>query len=128
MSRGKREKTGGGEAVANRQGRTRNVGFKIDEETAAFLDSLPNRSEYVRRAILQYLSRVCPLCDGAGAVPIGVHDHYAGRVDEHRTVHCVGCGMAERMPAADEPVSRAWRAFFRDGVLRCDGCRAGQRG
>lgn len=56
---------------------TRTVVFKADAEMADLLDSLPNRSEFIRRAILGQIHRNCPLCRGAGVVPIGIGEHYA---------------------------------------------------
>lgn len=55
----------------------RTVAFKTDAAMADLLDSLPNRSEFIRRAILGQLHRNCPVCRGAGVVPIGIGEHYA---------------------------------------------------
>jgi hypothetical protein len=46
---------------------------KVEAELAEFLNALPNRSEFIRRAILDLLGKICPLCSGRGFVyaPIG---------------------------------------------------------
>ena len=60
----------------SRRGQLRRaVVFKVDEELSAFLAGLPNASAFVRQAVLAALRRQCPLCSGAGRVPIGVGEH-----------------------------------------------------
>ncbi len=49
----------------------------VEASLAAFLERVPNRSEFIRRAILSELHRECPLCRGAGIVPIGIGEHFA---------------------------------------------------
>ena len=44
---------------------------------AQLLDTLPNKSAFIRKAILAQLGETCPLCNGSGVVPHGLHDHYA---------------------------------------------------
>ncbi|MGZ3420588.1 MAG: hypothetical protein ACXWUG_20745 [Polyangiales bacterium] len=44
--------------------------FKADEDLAKLLDSLPNRSEFIRLAVLARFGLTCPTCNGSGqAVP-----------------------------------------------------------
>jgi hypothetical protein len=63
--------------------RRRTVAFKADAETVACLAALPNASGFVRRAVLAALRRQCPLCGGAGRVPVGVGQHYGPFVRDH---------------------------------------------
>ena len=58
-------------------GKTAVVAFKVEEELAQLLDKLPNKSAFIRKAIAAQLGVACPLCQGKGVVPRGVHDHYA---------------------------------------------------
>src|SRR6476469_5136244 len=37
------------------------VAFKVEEELAKFLDNLPNKSEFIRKAILAQFGMTCPL-------------------------------------------------------------------
>ena len=52
------------------------VAFKVEKELADLLNKLPNKSAFIRKAIEAQLGRACPLCNGKGVVPRGVHDHY----------------------------------------------------
>ena len=44
----------------------RTVAVKVEEELADFLDRLPNKSEFIRQAILAQFGMACPLCSGSG--------------------------------------------------------------
>jgi hypothetical protein len=57
--------------------RPRLVRVRLDEEVVALLDLLPNKSEYIRRAILANAERTCPLCGGRRVVAPGVGEHFA---------------------------------------------------
>jgi len=46
--------------------------FKVEEELAEFLNKLPNKSAFIRKAIATQLGMACPLCNGKGVVPRGV--------------------------------------------------------
>jgi len=104
----------------------RMVSFKVDAELGELLDQVPNRSEFIRGAILAQFRKVCPLCAGKGVVPQGVGTHYSQVFDRHRTVVCVGCGAAEEIPGdpaalppADAP---RWEQFLRGGPFHCRRC------
>src|ERR1700730_7055155 len=77
------------------------VAFKVEAELAEFLNKLPNKSAFIRKAIAAQLSIACPLCNGAGAVPKGVHDHYAPLLRRHNSRHCDGCG--DTLPLPQDP-------------------------
>ena len=53
------------------------VAFKVEEELADFLNKLPNKSAFIRKAIAAQMSTACPLCNGSGQVSRFAHDHYA---------------------------------------------------
>ena len=42
------------------------VSFKADHNLAKLLQAMPNRSEFIRRALLQAMESTCPLCQGTG--------------------------------------------------------------
>lgn len=44
------------------------VTFKVDPNLLEILQSMPNRSEFIRSAILNALDHVCPLCSGSGVL------------------------------------------------------------
>jgi hypothetical protein len=102
------------------------VAFKVEKELAELLDKLPNKSAFIRKAIAAQLGVACPLCQGKGVVPRGVHDHYAPLLDELAHRGCDGCGHELNLPrdAGDLDIESRTRLeqFFLGGPLYCDGC------
>src|SRR5215468_152742 len=74
------------------------VAFKVEEELAEFLNKLPNKSAFIRKAIAAQLGMACPLCNGKGVVPRGVHDHYAPLLTPFNSAPCDGCGHELPLP------------------------------
>jgi hypothetical protein len=102
------------------------VAFKVEEELAEFLDKLPNKSEFIRRAILAQFGMTCPLCTGSGVVPRGIHDHYKPVIAAHSTRPCEKCKAevaipltADAAPAADR---KRYEQFLHGGPLYCSKC------
>src|SRR5260370_2734086 len=77
------------------------VAFKVESELADFLNKLPNKSAFIRKAIAAQLGMACPLCNGAGVVPRGVHDHYAPLLGRFNSRSCDGCG--HKLPLPRDP-------------------------
>src|SRR5439155_14602671 len=89
------------------------------------LNKLPNKSAFIRKAIAAQLSIACPLCNGAGTVPRGVHDHYLPLLRQFNSRDCDGCGNKLPLPNEGElsPDDRErLEQFFGGGPLYCDGC------
>src|SRR4051794_26849306 len=74
------------------------VAFKVEDELADFLDALPNKSEFIRKAILAQFGMTCPLCAGSGVVDKGIHDHYETIIANHNTRPCEKCRTAVSFP------------------------------
>ena len=112
--------------MARRQPKTAVVAFKVEAELAEFLNKLPNKSAFIRKAISSQLGMACPVCNGRGVVPRGVHDHYMTMLPKLNQSRCDGCGT--RMPLPREPgdLSREDHSrleqFFHGGPLYCDPC------
>src|SRR6202790_4805947 len=107
--------------MARKQPKTAVVAFKVEEELAEFLNKLPNKSAFIRKAIAAQLSIACPLCNGSGAVPRGVHDHYAPLLQRFNQRDCDGCGDKLPLPRESGDLALEDRQrleqFFRGGPL-----------
>jgi ssDNA-binding Zn-finger/Zn-ribbon topoisomerase 1 len=102
------------------------VAFKVENELAELLNKLPNKSAFIRKAIAAQLGVACPLCQGKGVVPRGVHSHYAPILAEHSHRSCDNCGNDMHIPRDPGELAPEDRArleqFFLGGPLYCDGC------
>lgn len=111
---------------ANKPQKTEVVAFKVEAELADLLNKLPNKSAFIRKAIASHLGRACPLCQGKGVVPRGVHDHYAPLLEQFSLRDCDGCGNSLSVPrdiVELDPESRArLEQFLLGGPLYCGGC------
>src|SRR5262245_55172236 len=111
---------------ARKHSKTAVVAFKVEKELAEFLNDLPNKSAFIRKAIAARLSMACPLCNGSGVVAKGVHDHYAPLLKQLSSRSCDGCGHELAVPRdpgdlVSEEQDRL-EQFFHGGPLYCDGC------
>ena len=102
------------------------VAFKVEEELAELLNKLPNKSAFIRKAIAAQMGMACPLCNGKGVVPRGLHDHYAPLLARLNSRNCDGCGDKLPLPRDEgaltpEDASRV-EQLFHGGPLYCDGC------
>lgn len=110
------------------------VALKVDAETAAALDALPNRSEFIREALRARLDEVCPLCNGSGRRPASITPPTPGRRHLHALprARCADCGRESAIvPEAglrDRPdVTRELerlRTFLSFGDYFCAACYA----
>ena len=74
------------------------VAFKVEDELAEFLNNLPNKSDFIRKAILAQFGMTCPLCIGSGVVPRGVHDHYNPVIAKYNQRPCDKCKSPVEIP------------------------------
>src|SRR5476649_1297169 len=84
--------------MAQKTPKTAVVAFKVEEELADFLNKLPNKSAFIRKAIAAQMSMACPVCAGSGQVTRWAHDHYAQLLDRLHQQHCDGCGDETKIP------------------------------
>src|SRR5437667_7734757 len=84
--------------MARKSPKSQIVAFKVEEDLADFLNKLPNKSAFIRKAIVAQLGMACPLCTGTGVVPKGIHDHYAPLLSKHNSRKCDGCGDKQTLP------------------------------
>ena len=102
------------------------VAFKVEEELAEFLNDLPNKSDFIRKAILAQFGMTCPLCTGSGVVPRGIHDHFKPVIAEHNHRTCEKCKSEVVIPLSADGVPAADRKrieqFLHGGPLYCGKC------
>jgi hypothetical protein len=112
--------------MAGKQPKTEVVAFKVEAELAQLLNKLPNKSAFIRKAIAAQLGMACPLCNGAGVVPRGIHDHYQPLLARFSSRHCDSCGDEQPVPREPGDLSQEDRErlaqFFHGGPLLCDMC------
>src|SRR5438067_483266 len=102
------------------------VAFKVEEELADFLNQLPNKSAFIRKAIAAQMNIACPLCGGSGQVTRWAHDTYAKLLSQLNHPNCDSCGHEVSLPkdAGDLTTEEQARLeqYFKGGPLYCDPC------
>ena len=102
------------------------VAFKVEEELAKFLNDLPNKSDFIRKAILAQFGMTCPLCTGTGVVARGLHDHFKPVIAEHNRRPCDKCKTMVEVPLSSDNAAPADRKrfeqFLHGGPLYCTKC------
>jgi len=67
------------------------VSFRVDQHLAEVLDNLPDKSAFIREAILQRFYSVCPFCNGNGVLPRNIADWLQNSLPAHESVECTCC-------------------------------------
>lgn len=103
------------------------VAFKVEEELASFLNNLPNKSDFIRRAIYSQLGVACPVCEGTGRVGKEMHDNLVSFLEKWKLHHCSSCG--DEFPVPKEPelaasLSEHWESLVQSGAEVCYTCCA----
>ena len=65
---------------------------------AKFLDQLPNKSDFIRRAIHAQLGIACPLCRGTGKVTEEIHDHFTAFLKKYELHSCEAAATSSPFP------------------------------
>src|SRR5262245_41555465 len=109
--------------MPRRAPKTAVVAFKVEEELKELLDRLPNKSDFIRKAIMAQLGVACPLCRGKGVIARGVHNHYAPIISGHNLKPCGNCGHEVPVPLSEGELAEEDRdrleQFFLGGPLYC---------
>jgi hypothetical protein len=71
--------------------KTEIITFKVDGSLLRAIGSIPNRSEFIRNAILNALDSVCPLCGGSGIMTPNQKSHWDVFTANHSIVECDDC-------------------------------------
>ena len=67
------------------------ITFKVDESLWESLKGIPNRSEFIRRALLNALGGACPLCGGTGTLSLKQKEHFESFLAGHSLEECRKC-------------------------------------
>ena len=67
------------------------VTFKADGALVGALRAIPNRSEFIRSAILSALDSACPLCRGSGLLTPEQKTHWNAFASDHAVEECSEC-------------------------------------
>ncbi len=67
------------------------ITFKVDKALRDALRGIPNRSEFIRTAILRALESVCPLCQGTGSLTPDQRRHWERFAVNHPLAECPDC-------------------------------------
>lgn len=67
------------------------VTFKVDEGLLEVIRDIPNRSEFIRNAILSALGNICPLCNGTGILTPNQKGHWDEFCRDHEVQTCLDC-------------------------------------
>ncbi len=67
------------------------ITFKVDSSLAEALKSVPNRSEFIRSAVMLALENSCPLCQGRGMLTPEQRNHWTSFVTNHSVEKCDQC-------------------------------------
>lgn len=112
--------------MSKKTAKTTVVAFKVEQELADLLNSLPNKSAFIRKAIAAQLGVSCPLCKGAGVVTRAVNDHFVPLIEEFKHQSCVSCGNKIEVPVEAEDMDKESRSrleqFLLGGPLYCNAC------
>ncbi|MCY3021538.1 MAG: hypothetical protein NTW87_21195 [Planctomycetota bacterium] len=100
--------------------------FKVAADVAAFLDGMPNKSDFIRKALLSALLEPCPVCHGKGSVPRSLRLDLQRLFQKHQFVPCSFCGYefplgSERSHKSESDRERL-RQYLGGGDFYCNDC------
>ena len=67
------------------------ITFKADQALVDAMEGVPNRSEFIRAAILAALDGACPLCHGTGVLSPRQRQHWDEFSANHAVETCTEC-------------------------------------
>jgi len=78
------------------------ITFKVDSSLAEAMQSIDNRSAFIRSAILSALDSVCPLCKGSGILTPDQRAHWDSFKTNHAFEECQDCHAIHLVCLAEE--------------------------
>ncbi len=77
--------------AAKKNNKTEIITFKVDGSLLEAMEGIPNRSEFIRAAVLQALDSACPLCRGTGIMTPDQKSHWDAFTADHQIKECDDC-------------------------------------
>lgn len=86
------------------------ITFKTDATLLEAMKGVPNRSKFIRDAILAALDSACPVCCGTGVLSLRQREHWAAFAASHSIEECGDCHelhlVCENAPRRGRPRGR----------------------
>lgn len=67
------------------------ITFKADQSLLEAMKTIPNRSEFIRSAVMMALESSCPLCGGSGILTPHQREHWNEFRQDHSLNECSDC-------------------------------------
>ncbi|MDY6913264.1 MAG: ribbon-helix-helix domain-containing protein [Planctomycetota bacterium] len=67
------------------------ITFKADESLLRAISGVPNRSKFIREAVLAALDNACPVCGGTGVLTPNQKRHWQEFAADHFLTECNRC-------------------------------------
>ena len=67
------------------------ITFKVNNDLADVIKQIPNRSQFIRAALLAALGGVCPFCEGKGTLNPQQQKQWLCFEERHSIRHCQSC-------------------------------------
>ena len=67
------------------------ITFKVPESLREAMKGIPNRSEFIRTAVVAALDSLCPLCKGTGVIMPNQRHHWDMFASDHHLEECETC-------------------------------------
>jgi hypothetical protein len=67
------------------------VTFKVNGDLLEVIKTIPNRSEFIRSAIMTALESACPVCNGTGLLTPKQKEHWKSFARNHAVKRCEDC-------------------------------------
>ena len=77
--------------IAMKKPKTEIVTFKADPALLDALKDVPNRSEFIRAAVLTAIDSACPVCNGTGILTPEQKRHWDDFAEDHTLEECGDC-------------------------------------
>jgi hypothetical protein len=88
--------------VSNTRQKESVITFKADASLLEALKNIPNRSEFIRSAILGALESYCPLCQGTGVLSPNQKTHWNAFAAHHPLRECEDCHEVHLICSQDD--------------------------